>query len=255
VTLALAPNGRGGAWSSMGIIIFAPNAAAGLWKIGENGGPVTAVTSVDQAAGENTHRWPLFLEDGQRFIYYARGTEIGSLYESSLERPQERALILRAASASAAYSPAHGKHSEYLYWLREQTLMAQSFDSCHARLLGDAAPVPGAEAVSLAPGQVRASLSVANDGTILFGTGSDRYQLTWFSREGKVLNTVGPPDRYASLRISPNGQRVATVLVDSAAPTFGWWIYLAQFRVVLPLWARSGQEHGRPTSCGLGTTS
>jgi WD40 repeat protein len=227
VTLAPAPNGRGGAWSSRGIIVFAPNAATGLWKVGENGGPVTPLTAVDQAKGENTHRWPLFLQDGQRFIYYVRGEEAdsGSFYVSSLERPQEKALVLRGMSASAAYSPAHGKHPEYLYWLREHTLMAQPFDSQHARLSGDAAPVPGAEAISsisLAPGNVRSSVSVANDGTILFGTGSDRYQLTWLNREGKVQSTVGQPDRYVSLRISPNGQRIATVLTDSSGHSDLW---------------------------------
>jgi len=235
VTLAPAPNGRGGAWSSRGSIVFAPNAATGLWKVDENGGPVTPLTAVDQAKGESTHRWPLFLQDGQRFIYYVRGekAETGSLYASSLERPQEKALVLTGMSASAGavwsrpagYSAAHGKHPEYLYWLRERTLMAQPFDSQHARLSGDAVPVPGAEAISsisLAAGSVRPSFSVSNDGTILFGTGSDRYQLTWLNRDGRVQSTVGQPDRYVSLRISPNGQRIATVLTDSSGHSDLW---------------------------------
>jgi len=232
VTLAPAPNGRGGAWSSRGIIVFAPNSATGLWKVGENGGPVTPLTAVDQAKGENTHRWPLFLQDGQRFIYYVRGekAESGLLYVSSLERPQEKALVLKGMSANAGavwnlpavYSPAYGQHPEYLYWLRERTLMAQPFDSRHARLLGDAVPVPGAEAISSAAGIVRSSFSVSNDGTILFATGSDRYQLTWLNREGKVQSTVGQPDRYVSLRISPSGQRIATVLTDSSGHSDLW---------------------------------
>ncbi|HKW32855.1 MAG TPA: protein kinase [Candidatus Acidoferrum sp.] len=233
VTLAPAPNGRGAAWSSKGAIIFAPNAGTGLWKVSENGGPFTHLTVVQQAQGENTHRWPLFLADGQRFIYYARGenAESGSLYLSSLEQPQARALIAKGIYPAAAYSPARGKHSEYLYWLRERTLMAQPFDSQHGRFSGDAVAVSGAEAissVSSAPGNVRPSVSVSNDGTILFGTGSDRYQLTWFNREGKVLSTVGQPDRYVSLRLSPNGKSIATVLADSGSHSDLWLVDLSR---------------------------
>jgi eukaryotic-like serine/threonine-protein kinase len=71
-------------------------------------------------------------------------------------------------------------------------------------------------------------VSVSNDGTILFGTGSDRYQLTWFSREGKVLSTVGQPDRYVSLRISPNGKQIATVLADSSGHSDLWLVDLSR---------------------------
>jgi dipeptidyl aminopeptidase/acylaminoacyl peptidase len=144
------------------------------------------------------------------------------LYLSSLERPQEKVLVLRGILPGAAYSPAHGKHPEYVYWLRQRTLMAQPFDSKQERVSGDAVPVPGAEAISLAPGNVRSGVSVSNDGTVLFGTGSDLYQLSWLNREGKVLSTVGQPDRYVSLRISPNGKRIATVLADSSGHSDVW---------------------------------
>jgi eukaryotic-like serine/threonine-protein kinase len=174
--LAEAPNPRGGAWSSQGTIVFAPNAVSGLWKVAATGGPVTALTTVDPARGEFTHRWPVFLPDGNRFMYLGRGerASIGSIYLSSLDRPQERALLVKETSAGAAYSPAHANHPEYLYWLRQQALVAQPLDSKHARLLGDAVPVPGAETVAVATALARSSVSVSRDGTILFGMGSDR---------------------------------------------------------------------------------
>src|SRR5215472_12819563 len=228
VTLTPATSGRVAAWSSEGIIIFAPNASSGLWKVSATGGPSTPLTTVGQAEGENTHRWPLFLQDGRRFIYFARGEKAGSVYVSSLERPQEKTLVLTGSSAGAAYSPARGKHPVYLYWLREKTLVAQPFDSKEARPLGDATPVPGAELVASAPGFMHSSISASNDGTILLGTGSDRYQLTWLNREGKVLSTVGQPDRYVSLRISPDGKRIATVLADSSGHSDLWLLELSR---------------------------
>lgn len=69
-------------------------------------------------------------------------------------------------------------------------------------------PVSGARVVSYVSAFGCASFSVSNDGSILVGTGSDHYQLTWFNCEGKPLNTVGQPDRYAPLRISRDGKRV-----------------------------------------------
>jgi Tol biopolymer transport system component len=230
VTLATAPNGRGGTWSSEGIIVFAPNSASGLWKLAATGGPLTPLTAVDRAGGENTHRWPLFMRDGHQFIYFARGEEVdsGSIYISSLERPQEKTLVLRGASAGAAYSPARGKHPEYLYWLRQQTLMAQPFDSKRKQLSGIAAPVPGAGAVALAPGYIHPSVSVSNDGIVLFGSGSDRYQVAWLDRGGRVLSTVGQPDRFVSLRISPDGKRIAAVLADASAHPDLWLLELSR---------------------------
>ena len=37
----------------------------------------------------------------------------------------------------------------------------------------------------------RASLSVSNDGTLLYSTGGARYQLAWFGRDGTPRGTVG----------------------------------------------------------------
>src|SRR5437588_436763 len=73
VTLADAPNGRGGAWGSQGIIVFTPSAASSLLQVAATGGSVTALTFLDPARGENTHRWPLFLPDGRRLLYLVRG--------------------------------------------------------------------------------------------------------------------------------------------------------------------------------------
>ena len=229
VTLADAPNGRGAAWNSQGIIVFTPSAASSLLQVAATGGSVAALTTLDPARGENTHRWPLFLPDGRRLLYLVRGDRphISGIYLSSLERPQDKTQVLETSTA-AAYSPAHGKHPAYLYWVRQQTLLAQPFDTEHAQFSGDAVPVPGAHIVALAPGYGHSSTSVSSDGTIFFGTGSDRYQLSWLNREGKLLSTVGEPDRYAALRISPDGKRIVVVLADSSANPDTWVLELAR---------------------------
>jgi eukaryotic-like serine/threonine-protein kinase len=230
VTLAEAPNPRGGAWSSRGVILFAPTAVSGIWTVPANGGTAKPITSLDEPRAEFTHRWPIFLPDGNRFVYLSRGegTGIGSIYLSSLDRPQDRTILVKESSTNATYSPAHGGHPELLYWGRQQALVAQTFDSSHATLTGEVIPVPGAESAAFNGALARSSVSVSNDGTVLIGTGSDRYQLSWLDRQGNVVSTLGQPDRYGSVRISPDGLRVAVVLADSFSRSDLWLLELAR---------------------------
>jgi hypothetical protein len=59
----------------------------------------------------------------------------------------------------------------------------------------------------------RASFSLSHEGILMFTGDTDRYRLMWFSRDGKVLGTVSTSDRYAALRVSPDGNDVAVSLV------------------------------------------
>jgi Tol biopolymer transport system component len=229
LTLADAPNGRGAAWNSNGIIIFAPSASSGLFKVAASGGTATSLTALDSARGDSSHRWPVFLEGGQRFLHLIRSNKPHStgIYLSSLNRPQEQTQVLETLTA-AVYSPARAKRFEYLYWVRQQSLLAQPFDSKRAQFSGDAVTVPGAHIVALTPAFGRSSVSVSDDATVFLGTGSDRYQLTWFDREGKRLSTVGQADRYASLRFSPDEKRIALALGDSAGNPDFWLLDLSR---------------------------
>jgi hypothetical protein len=83
VTLAEAPNPRGGAWSTTGMIVFAPNNnVGGLVKISSSGGAATPATRTDNNGGND--RAPWFLPDGRHFLY------------SSL-RPPNRVQVLLAS--------------------------------------------------------------------------------------------------------------------------------------------------------------
>jgi DNA-binding winged helix-turn-helix (wHTH) protein len=62
--------GIGGAWSPDDVIVFAPSPSDGLHRIPASGGAATRVTTVDAERGES-HRFPVFLPDGRRFLYLA----------------------------------------------------------------------------------------------------------------------------------------------------------------------------------------
>jgi Tol biopolymer transport system component/tRNA A-37 threonylcarbamoyl transferase component Bud32 len=218
VLVADASAARGATWLPEGTIVFTPLVTGGLQRVAASGGAAAvSLTNLDSARGESSHRWPQFLPGGRRFIYYVQSPSprVGGTYLGSLDRPLEK-IQLTTNSFNALYAPPRGPYPGYLLFLRENTLVAQPFDPERGQLSGEAAPVPGAEAVSFAGGTNSAYFSVSNQGALVFGHGNDRYQLTWFNREGKVLSRLGQPDRYLSIRISPDGKGVAATRTDAA---------------------------------------
>jgi len=72
-TLCEAPTGRGGAWNKDGVIVFTPSGQLGfgLYRIDASGGTPTQITFPDREHAEDSHRWPVFLPDGNHFLYLA----------------------------------------------------------------------------------------------------------------------------------------------------------------------------------------
>jgi len=120
---------------------------------------------------------------------------------------------------SLLYAAPQSGHPGYLLWLRDNILLAQPFDPTRAQVYGEASAVTGAETVSFGSGINAAFASASDQGSILFRSGDERDQLTWFSREGKSEGTVGEPGLHIGLRISPDGKSVAiAVRASSGVP-------------------------------------
>ena len=87
-----APNPRRGAWASDGTIVFSASVGP-MRSVSANGGSATDVTALLQ--GQTGHRWPQFLPDGRRFLFYAmgevkvRGVYVGSLTDKAVQRVSE----------------------------------------------------------------------------------------------------------------------------------------------------------------------
>ncbi|MBI4469101.1 MAG: serine/threonine-protein kinase, partial [Acidobacteria bacterium] len=221
VTLCDAPSNRGGTWNPDGVIIFGA-LAGGLSQVSATGGEVSAVTKLDQAGREATHRWPYFLPDGQHFLYLGMSTaagesELGAIYVASLESKQSKLLL--QASSNVAYADG------YLLFLREATLMAQRFDSDRLEVAGDAFPV--AEQIQYASWTGRGAFSVSENGVLAYQTRAGRTdsQLTWFDRTGKRLGVLGDPAFCDNHRLSPDGKSVMLTILDPQTRTRDIWIY------------------------------
>ena len=58
-----------------GTIIFSGSRRGSLLRVSANGGVPSPVTTLDGGRGEQSHRWPQFLPDGEHFLYWATDNE------------------------------------------------------------------------------------------------------------------------------------------------------------------------------------
>ena len=212
-----------GAWNRDGVIIFGGRGTGPLWKVSQAGGVATAITSVDASRGEAFHALPTFMPDGKHFIYLRNGpAEVIGMYAGSLDaKPTEQSKERILASQFAA-SYVNG----YLFFMRDNTLMAQPFDSGRLQLTGEPAPV--AEHVGTT--QSIGVFSVSPSGTLAYRAGaqSGNYQLTWFDRQGKLLSTFGQPGPDQDIVLSPDGTHGAVRDAGVAAPGDLWTLDFAR---------------------------
>jgi serine/threonine protein kinase/Tol biopolymer transport system component len=191
---------RGGAWNADGVILYTPASGSPLFRVSASGGQVVAVTRLDR---QTIHRFPVFLPDGQHFLFWAQGTpDTSGIYLGSLDSPTMTRLT--ANDTAGAYLP-----SGWLAWVRAGTLMAQRFDMTRRALAGE--PVTVADPVAVESQTSSAAFSVSATGLMAYRSGTaTKRQLTWFDRSGKAWGSIGGPDEnsLSSPSVSPDGRRV-----------------------------------------------
>jgi Tol biopolymer transport system component len=216
VTLCEVGFSRGGAWSRDGTIVVGTNYGVGALKVSENGGAPVPATRLNPALGENSHRFPVFLPDGNRFLYFAR-TEVDenrAVYLASLsDTTLRKRLLVTDGYVAVASDPSSG--GDYLLYPRNDKLWAQPFDTGRGELSGD--PVAISEDVGL--------FTVSETGTLVSRqTSAEHTQLTWFDRGGKALGTLGPVGDYSGIQLSPDNKRVAAVYHRALSGYFAIWL-------------------------------
>ncbi len=202
-SLCEARQGRGGAWSPHGVIVFGSfGAGGGLTQVPAAGGDPTSATTLGPS--EVIHRWPQFLPDGRHFLFFAgtgrpetRGVFLGSLGSKSTRR-----VLTANTQALYAGSPAG---SGYLLFVREGTLRAQPFDPKSLQTTAEPLIVAGAGPVAEIGGTGFAGFSASREGVLVYTSGfATPSQLTWFDRTGKPLGVIGDPGNYRQPRLSPD---------------------------------------------------
>src|SRR5205807_1120431 len=193
-SLADAPTGRGGSWSSAGTIVFAPTANGGMSVVPATGGEARAVTRLHPR--EAAHLFPSFVADGTHFVYLAGGPNAGIFVGST--NGDEPKLLLRHDRVPI-YAP-----RRLMVW-RDGTLESHQFDESKLRLTGS--PTSVAERVSRVG--VRPLVSVGGSVMTYVRGDIDHTQLVWVDRQGKEIGSLAPPGLFYTPRLSHDGWRLA----------------------------------------------
>jgi len=262
--LASAPAGRGGSWGNQGVIIFSADAQSPLQRVHADGTGMAPATLGIRAAEDQSHRWPLFLPDGDHFLFWAgnfgnlKDDRSSGIYMSSLEG-KERKLVTLCRSS-------FGYDARNLFYTDEQRqLVSVAFDPSAGTVSGSTTVV--ANIVGFQPSTYWAAFAVAQNGTLIYNTGVGAAQsaLTWMDRSGKELGRIGDPRVMANPTLSPDGSRVAVDVSDQKANNVDIWIEsttgTANSRFtfdpseeVVGVWSRDGSMVAYRTAVADGTS-
>ena len=202
LTLADAPNPRGGTWSAAGVIIFVPAEGKPVYRISASGGEATPLSL---PATENSYfGYPHFLPDQRHFLVtdYHSG-----VYLAALDAKEARQLLKVRSRMEYA--------GGYVFFGRQGSLFAQPFDEHQLVLSGE--PLRIAENLGFSGGDLSAyAFSVSPSGNLLYWGGPwlPATQLTWFSRAGQRLGTIGEPGENFAFALSPDGRQAVLDHLD-----------------------------------------
>jgi serine/threonine protein kinase len=201
-----AKDGRGGAWGTQDVIVFAPSNNGPLQSISANGGDPKAATTLDTARGQTGHRFPSFLPDGRHFLFAAlpAKNQKFDLFVGSTDGAPAQPLIL--AESAAVYG-----EPGYILYSRKDVLVAQPFDARALRVTGEPTAIGDAPSATGGLYSSGRPVSVSTTGVLAYlGDRLPNTRLAWLDRTGRDVGTFAVPDgRYTELAFSPDGRHVS----------------------------------------------
>jgi Tol biopolymer transport system component len=225
-------------WGSDGTILLSKS-LDGIYRVPADGGEPVAVTRLNESRGEVDHLWPHFLPDGQHFLYVATSRtsdEKGlahSLRLASLDGREDR-VLMHAGSRMEYVEPG------FLMYVRDGVLLAHAFDAKSLRLSGE--PMPLVDDLHYFLSAANAGFSASQSGVLAYHPGHVASRLVWFDRRGNELGTIGGRAAYGSVRIAPDGRRVAIEIVNPRSGTPDLWIHDVARRTSTRLTSNVGSE-------------
>ena len=211
--LADAPTGCGASWSPSGEIAFAPSDSSGVFLVSDGGGTPRALTTLDFAAGDNSHRWPQWLPGGRAVLVtvvaWSRETSDIVMVDAA---SGSRRTVQEGADFARYVPEMPGAATGHLVFVKGGALAAAAFDPAGS---GFAAP-PVVVVEGVRAGQFDVSVS----GTLAYAPGSGAatdYSLVWVDRAGAIQPINDLRRGYEDLHLSPDGRRVA-ITIEEAGP-------------------------------------
>ena len=204
------------AWGPAGTILFQSGRLETTFqRVSFQGGTPSAATVFEP--GEGGHRFPVFLDDGQRFLYLAYHGNDTRLHVGDLQGGAVKDLPWPAGALSSKIAYANG----HLLSIDRETIIVREFNEdantvSDARRLIEGIPVSGPS---------RSPFSISRNGILAYqrnGSGYDTV-LRWVDRKGAPLgDAIATPRRYRGYSVSADGNKIAFPLIarDGSAEVY-----------------------------------
>ena len=227
IDLASAPDARGGAWSRSGVIVFQSFFRdRGLSRVSVNGGEVQPATLLDVASPDTTHKWPVFLPDGDHFLYQLlsvdetrRGIYVGRL--SGPPAPSVAPLL--RTDSGVLYVLPQGRDEGLLMGVVDGHIQLWPFDAERLTITGDPQTVGPAVAgatlhyaamLGVSPSVLAFAATPVPSGVHFASVGSDGSNFTFRSNREVAGQT----------RLSPDGTHIVRSAVNPLTGDADVWV-------------------------------
>ncbi|HTS29576.1 MAG TPA: protein kinase [Bryobacteraceae bacterium] len=213
------PTGPGGTWSRDGVILYPAGVSGPILRVNAAGGTPTPVTRLDALRGEIGHMFPVFLPDGNHFLFTITATrpDVRGVYAGSLDSPKTFRIL--EDETNVQYDDG------MLLFIRSNTVVAQPFDAGRLRVTGEAVPL--VEQAYLYGGAIPGGPFSARTGTLALRTGEGiaPTRLAWYDRNGNRSALLGDPADFTNPCLSPDGRTLAVCIRDPVAKTRDIWLW------------------------------
>ena len=237
VTLAEYDMFHQGDWAG-GWIYWTAQYPGGIVRIPESGGPIEAVTTLDIARGERSHRFAQVLPGAQALMYTVAADGMSSYDEARVDisdlRTGARKTII-TGGMSAIYSP-----SGHIVYARAGKLLAIPFDASRLEVTGS--PFEVLDGVMMSSNTGAALFTLSRRGDLAYVPGraeGGRRTLMWVDRSGKADPLPLPSASYLYPRLSPDGRQLA---VEIEGPNHDFHVYDFD-RAVMTKMTTDGESH------------
>jgi len=216
VPTLLADSAATGVWGDGNQIVFARSGK--LYRVSGDGGPVTLLAAPDTASGQ-FQLTPTSILPGGKTALVVIGSRAGSqLGVLRLAGGQISELGMLGGSAK------YDGHGHVLFGRADGTLAAVPFSLRSLAATGPAVTI--VKSLQVMTGNGRTDFAVADDGTLVFVTGtSGARQMVSVDRRGAARTLTAEPRLYGWPRVSPDGQKVAVEIQEPGQPRWDVWVY------------------------------
>lgn len=212
-----AAHGNGYAWGANGVVLISTD--KGIERTTITGGATQVVIAADPAHGEVRDLLPVFLPDGEHFLYLSMrrvaDQTSSTICVSSLDGRTRHDVVA---------ADGHGQYANgFLLFSRSTRILAQPFDLKSLTVSGDA-KVIGDELMFASPG-ASSAFSVSSNGLLIYrraASVSASSRLVWFDRNGAESGTLAPVGQYWDLSLSHDGRFVAVQVTEPQQPGHIW---------------------------------